>query len=260
MRGKTKNTARAIGEKLRAAREGEQISLRALAAKANMSASMLSQIENGKAFPSVRSMYDIASALNLPVDYFFPAHPTDTDAVTASEQRTAQLQDAALAAQDANTPSPIVARAQRPTLALNGGVTWARLTAQAEAGAEFLEITYDAGATSGAQMSHHVGREFGLVLEGELIVELGFEKYILKQGDSIIFDSTTPHRLSNGCATPMRALWVVLNAYQTPPYRLENLSEMPRAEITAPHSNKLPPPIHNQRLPRNKVARARRQK
>jgi uncharacterized cupin superfamily protein len=81
----------------------------------------------------------------------------------------------------------------------------------AEAGAEFLEITYAPGATSGANMSHHEGREFGLILEGELVVELGFDTYTLRPGDSIIFDSTTPHRLTNQGAQPMHALWVVLS-------------------------------------------------
>ena len=46
-----------IGEKLRAARKNARMSLRDLADKAEMSASMLSQIENGKAYPSVRSLY-----------------------------------------------------------------------------------------------------------------------------------------------------------------------------------------------------------
>src|SRR5262245_60929836 len=45
--------ARAIGEKLRAVRQEQKMSLRDLAEKAEISASMLSQIETGKAFPSV---------------------------------------------------------------------------------------------------------------------------------------------------------------------------------------------------------------
>ncbi|MGH2524897.1 MAG: cupin domain-containing protein, partial [Anaerolineales bacterium] len=106
--------------------------------------------------------------------------------------------------------SPVVHAVARPTIELKGGVRWSRLTALAETGAEFLEITYAPGATSGAHMSHHEGREFGLILEGELIVELGFEAYTLRAGDSIIFDSATPHRLTNTNAQPMRALWVVL--------------------------------------------------
>jgi uncharacterized cupin superfamily protein len=100
----------------------------------------------------------------------------------------------------------------RPTIELKGGVTWSRLTALAENGAEFLEITYAPGAMSGDNMSHHEGREFGFVLEGELVVELGFDSYTLGAGDSIIFESTTPHRLINKGTKSMRAVWVVLSA------------------------------------------------
>ena len=64
--------ARAIGEKLRTVRQERQMSLRDLADKAEISASMLSQIETGKVFPSVRSLYGIAAALGVSIDYFFP--------------------------------------------------------------------------------------------------------------------------------------------------------------------------------------------
>ena len=202
------------------------MSLRELADKAEISASMLSQIETGKTFPSVRSLYGIASALAVSVDYFFPeqanngATPEGTDLnvtgeMTASEMRDAQLRDAAELVKEFTVParpsSPIVHASSRPIIELKGGVTWSRLTAFAEGGAEFLEITYNPGATSGANMSHHDGREFGLILEGELVVELGFESYTLRAGDSIIFESTTPHRLINKNTQLMRAVWVVLN-------------------------------------------------
>ena len=91
------------------------------------------------------------------------------------------------------------------------GLPISRLTALAEQGAEFLEINYAPGAMSGASMSHHEGREFGLILEGEFVVELGFESYTLQEGDSIIFESTVPHRLINKSNRPMRAVWVVLS-------------------------------------------------
>jgi transcriptional regulator with XRE-family HTH domain len=215
------NHAAVIGEKLREAREQRKMSLRELASKAEVSASMLSQIENGKAYPSVRSTYNIAAALGLPVDYFFP----DTDAsvkgrvaeeMTASDLREAQLNGTlganALELEKGYAAPAILHGNMRPTISLKGGIEWARLTAHAEPGAEFLEITYAPGATSGDRMSHHIGREFGLVLDGALTVELGFERYTLCQGDSIIFDSTTPHRLTNHGDKPMRALWVVLTS------------------------------------------------
>jgi len=74
-----------------------------------------------------------------------------------------------------------------------------------------LEINYTPGSMSGINMSHHEGREFGLILAGELVVELGFETYTLREGDSIIFESTVPHRLINKSHQTMRAVWVVLN-------------------------------------------------
>jgi len=217
--------ARAIGEKLRTVRQDRKMSLRELADKAEISASMLSQIETGKVFPSVRSLYGIAAALNVSVDYFFPEQINNDSALesmpvnatkelTASEMRDAKVRGATEAVKEFphTTPaSPIVHADSRPTIELMGGVTWSRLTARAEEEAEFLEINYAPGAMSGASMSHHEGREFGLILEGELVIELGFESYTLKAGDSIILESTTPHRLINKSSQPMRAVWVVLS-------------------------------------------------
>ncbi len=103
----------------------------------------------------------------------------------------------------------VVHASARPTILLKGGVTWTRLTASPEIDAEFLEIAYAANATSGENLSHHLGREFGLILEGELAVQLNEQEFILREGDSIVFDSTTPHRLTNRSPRQMRALWVV---------------------------------------------------
>ena len=217
--------ARAIGEKLRAVRQERKMSLRELADKAEISASMLSQIETGKVFPSVRSLYGIASALSVSVDYFFPEQNNNHSSseslpvnaateMTASEMRDAKVRGATEAVKEfphSAQSSPIVHASSRPTIELMGGVTWSRLTARAEEEAEFLEINYAPGAMSGASMSHHEGREFGFILEGELVIELGFEMYTLKAGDSIILESTTPHRLINKGSQPMRAVWVVLS-------------------------------------------------
>ena len=218
--------ARAIGEKLRAVRQERKMSLRELADRAEISASMLSQIETGKVFPSVRSLYGIASALEVSVDYFFPEQnnnhslsSNNVPANTAGEMTASEMRDAKVRGATENVAefphsvqtSPIVHAGSRPTIELMGGVTWSRLTARPEEEAEFLEINYAPGAMSGASMSHHEGREFGFILEGELVIELGFESHTLKAGDSIILESTTPHRLINKGSQPMRAVWVVLS-------------------------------------------------
>jgi transcriptional regulator with XRE-family HTH domain len=233
-----------VGERLRAARQGQGLSLRELAARADVSASLLSQIENGKVNPTVMSIYSIAGALGLPVDHFFAleerngtvrteehapaeralvrsvAEGNFSDAVsyaaagenTAAAHRNAEGQPAGDAQRGRRLPfDPLVRRAERATIELMDGVVWARLTPTAEPAAEFLEVTYPPGATSGPAMSQHAGREFQLVLSGELTLELAFERHVLHAGDSIIFDSTVPHRLVNNGSEPMRAISVVLN-------------------------------------------------
>lgn len=214
-----------IGSKLRAARLSRNLTLRELATRVELSPSLLSQIEKGKVNPSVVSLYSIASALSMPIDHFFPdtaahegiAHTNgqDPQTMTASELRSlqsvheAQGGDSGFVALE-TVRGPVVHENERATITLMGGVTWSRLTPGPEAAAEFIEASYDVGGSSGPTMSHHSGREFTLVLDGSLLLELGFEKYLLGPGDSIIFDSTTPHRLSNAGNVVVRLITVIL--------------------------------------------------
>lgn len=212
-----------IGAKIRAARRQQKLSLRELAAKADVSASLISQIEGGKINPSVATLYNITSALSLRIDTFFagntekaanideerPPHTHHLPAASHKDEERGNAERMGLNTHHHKASSPVVRPMNRAIIELMGGVTWARLTAEQERGIEFLEICYDVGADSGAAFQHHQGREFGLILEGELQLELGFDRYVLHAGDSIIFDSTTPHRLANIGHIPVRAVWVV---------------------------------------------------
>lgn len=214
-------TGALIGPILRRARKEKRLTLRGLAARADVSPSLLSQIENSKANPSVATLYSIAAALTIPPSHFFQDHLEPDGDLAAEETRfPPRLMKKALGnivASPAETQEtsplrlPIVRRAERASIELLGGVTWFRLTARDEANVEFLEIVYDVGATSGEKLSRHSGREYGLLLEGQLLVELGFERYFLSPGDSIAFESSTPHRLANNGNVPARAVWVVVS-------------------------------------------------
>jgi quercetin dioxygenase-like cupin family protein len=57
---------------------------------------------------------------------------------------------------------------------------------------------------------HGGGREYGHVIGGSIEVQVGFEVYRLDPGDSIRFESATPHRLGNPFAEPCVAVWVVV--------------------------------------------------
>jgi len=68
------------------------------------------------------------------------------------------------------------------------------------------------GGGSGESYSHE-GEEFLHVLRGEFEISLnGQERYLLKPGDSLYFESSTPHRWRNPGRTESWVLWV-----NTPP-------------------------------------------
>src|SRR3954454_2864721 len=62
-----------LGARLKELRQRAGLSLRELARQADVSPSLVSQIENGKSRPSVSTLYTFARLLNVPVDGLFDA-------------------------------------------------------------------------------------------------------------------------------------------------------------------------------------------
>lgn len=201
-----------VGPRLRAHREQRGLSLRELARRLGVSPSAISQIETGKSRPSVSTLYSIVTELGMSLDELFGA----------SKPKPAQTPGARGAAPPApagRTPLPDpsttrhVQRADsRATIDLESGVRWERLTPGPDHDTDFLFVTYDVEGSSseGKRSMRHSGHEYGLVLSGTLEVTVGFDHYVLGPGDSISFDSTVPHRLTNLGDEPVRGVWVVV--------------------------------------------------
>ena len=54
----------------------------------------------------------------------------------------------------------------------------------------------------------HSYDELGLILEGELTIEMNQETYVLKEGDSFYIPSMSRHNLSNRSKARCRSYWV----------------------------------------------------
>ena len=176
-----------IGERLRSLRHSRGLGVRELARRVGVTPSLLSQMERGTVNPSVVTLFRLAECLNTTTDYFF------------GDGRTAE-----------SAEGPVVHRNQRARIELSGDISWERLTPTDEHDFEFMECVYPPGATSAPDMQRHPGRDYGILLEGTLDIEVGFATYRLEPGDSIAFDASLPHRLSNPGTVPARTIWVVL--------------------------------------------------
>lgn len=191
-----------VGPRIREARRAAGMSVRELARRVNVSASHISQVERGLSSFSVPVLYTVAAELGVPMDSVFDG-PRDP----AADLPVATLED-----DDALVVSGIVQRhTQRPVITMGSGLQWHRLTARPSEDCEFLEVRYPPGANSSDDGSfiRHQGWEYGVIIEGLLTVEVGFEKSLLHPGDSINFDSSTPHRFSNDTGSVVRAIWFV---------------------------------------------------
>jgi transcriptional regulator with XRE-family HTH domain/mannose-6-phosphate isomerase-like protein (cupin superfamily) len=217
-----------LGPRLRLVRVERQLSVRELARRVGCSASLISQIERGVSVPSVGVLYSLASELGSSLDYLLFGSGAGPDAGVAAGAGgagvDAGLDRRASAGADLDTgsavtpgsgPTPAIVQrgGGRKIIDLASGVRWERLTPQSDATTDFLEVIYSPGghSTDERRPLRHDGREYGLIISGMLQANVGFESYELGPGDSIAFDSSTPHEYLNKTGDYVHAIWVVVH-------------------------------------------------
>jgi transcriptional regulator with XRE-family HTH domain len=181
-----------VGAQVRKAREAASLSLRELARRIDVSPSLLSQIENGLARPSVGTLWALVGELDLSLDAVFGA--TREDAPGGELRAGVTVQRAG----------------DRPVLELAGGVRWEQLGPDGSGDVVFAFVTYEPGSSFSGERppARHGGREYGFVVSGRLEIEVGSERVVLGQGDSVSFVSHDPHRFRAVGDDAARAVWI----------------------------------------------------
>jgi transcriptional regulator with XRE-family HTH domain/quercetin dioxygenase-like cupin family protein len=222
-----------VGNLIRRERQKQGLSLRELARRVGVSASMLSQVETGRTRPSVSTIYAIATELGVSIDALLSdsdvieaaADSNGTDAAAdssvsglalARRNRAGAIASAAPAV--AGLASQLVRPEDRRKLELESGVTWELLSDLLPHLVDFMFVTYEPGgrSSSSGKMVRHSGTEFAFLLRGELKIQVGFDEYVLQSGDALAFDSTEPHLLVNEGSEPAEGIWFVLGRRLTP--------------------------------------------
>lgn len=187
-----------LGSQLRELRLKMNVTLAEVAERTGLTASFLSQVERDITMPSIATLKRIADALGTAVGYFFEdeAQPKRPPRSAAQTRRW-----------------PVVHEGERKILSPNSGVTFYLLNPDMSGPIEFIYDIFEPGASTGEELYTHPGVECGLILEGELEVQVGDETYLLRKGDSITFSSETPHRKSNVGKVKSISIWA-----NTPPW------------------------------------------
>jgi len=162
-----------VGQRVRILRQDQGLSLRELAQRSSVSAPMLSQVERGTTSPTLAVAEKIADGLGL----------------TLSQ----------LLRLDEAPPFEIVRAADRPRAAEDGH-SWEMLTVD-HPGQRMAVSRHrlEAGSGTGGAPMHRAGsREFALVEQGPVALELDGAEHALDTGDSVIFDADLAHRFRAG--------------------------------------------------------------
>jgi len=195
----------ALGMRIRSLRHERGFGVRELASRIGVSPSLISQIELGKGAPSVKTLYALVAALDVPLAQFF-----GPDSEQRTQNRTAPSGPSAPAGED--RPGLVQKGNLRRSIQLEHEFRWERLTRNPDPNVEFIElhIGVGGGADGKSEMKTHQGKEYGVVLQGRLGISLAFDNYVLEPTDSISFDSTLPHCMWNAGLEPVRAIWFVV--------------------------------------------------
>jgi transcriptional regulator with XRE-family HTH domain len=212
-----------VGSLIRRERQTQGLSLRELARRVGVSASMLSQVETGRTRPSVSTIYAIATELGLSIDALLSDRETAVAAATAAASGSAAAGSRVRrgpvgASAAADLASQLVRPEQRRKLELESGVTWELLSDLLPHLVDFMFVTYEPGgrSSSSGKLMRHTGTEFAFLVRGKLKIQVGFDEYVLQAGDALAFDSSEPHLLVNEGTEPAEGIWFVLGRRMTP--------------------------------------------
>ena len=163
-----------LGRKLRQLRMRKKIALIDLGKHTGLSASMLSQLENGKLVPTLATLARISMVFDVGLEHFFGnRRGQKTFAVVRAAERL-RFPDRA------DSPNPAYFFECLAFAAQDKGL-------QAYV-AEFPPHKPDQ-----VQEHFHEGAELIFVLEGSLALRFEGEEHVLERGDSVYFDSSEPH-------------------------------------------------------------------
>jgi transcriptional regulator with XRE-family HTH domain len=217
-----------VGSRVREERLRQKIGVRELARRVGVSASLISQVELGKASPSVGTLYAIVNELGLSLDELFfqqshgrrgragagpdPAEPESRPQRPEPETADPGAPETAHDHGQHWNVVPVVRRGTGKVIQLASGVQWERLAPPTPQDVDFLRVAYAPGSESCPpdSLMRHSGHEYGHIVKGRMGVTVGFDTYELGPGDSVAFDSTMPHRLFAIGSETVEALWVVV--------------------------------------------------
>lgn len=182
---------KAIGRQVKRYRKQLGLTITGLGVRTDLSAGMLSKIENGNTSPSLATLRALSTALNVPVTALFREFEEQRDATFVKAGQ-------GLAIERRGT------RAGHQYQLLGHSV-------HSDVSVEPYLITLESDAEV-FPIFQHTGVEFIYMLQGSMVYRHLNAAYTLIPGDSLFFDSDAPHGPETLVELPVRFLSIITQA------------------------------------------------
>lgn len=188
-----------VGDKIRKVRVRNGMTIQTIAKKTKLSPGYISRMERGDVNPSLSSIKKIADVLGISIGHLFEDDNGTEKDLTAGE------------GSPENTIE-VVRKENRRKLVYPGQAAYDYLLTPSirNVGIEFILTVLEPGGSSGDDFYTHQGEECILVNKGALQLYVGEQHFELKEGDSIHFKSTIPHRYENTSQSTVEAVWATV--------------------------------------------------
>ncbi len=186
-------TEQKLGKRIKSFREDRNISIEDMGEHTGLTVEFLTALENDNIYPSIGPLQKIARALGVRLGTFMDDEITRDPIISRIGERSADL----AMHKGKNSNVSFVYHA------LGKG--------KSDRNMEPFHIEIMPDKSGERITSSHQGEEFMLVLKGELLVVYGRESHILKQGDTIYYNSIVPHYVGAHGDEPAEILAIIYN-------------------------------------------------
>lgn len=169
-----------LGEKLRRCRKDAKRTMQYVADNAGLSVGFISQVERGITVPSLSSLRAIAGVLDKPISFFLEQPDSSIEATRADQRVNYRVAE--------------------------GALSYERISAKFPGSTLRSVIVHEPPGHRNEPISHD-GEELFYMISGELTVEVEGQRTILRQGDSMHFDSAKIHSTWNHTLETASMLW-----------------------------------------------------
>lgn len=177
-----------VGKRLRAVRTSLGMSQRQLAARAGVTNSLISLIEQNRSSPSIASLKLILDAVPMTFSEFFSVEESDKKKFVFRASELIQV-----------NPANVITSGPKN---MHEAISFRQVGNASKHAIQMLHERYEPGADTGAELYTHESEEAGIVISGTIELTVGATTETLNAGDAYLFDSRLSHRFRNTGSDP----------------------------------------------------------